>query len=71
MSTKHKTHYDFALYGVASARKGFAAPISTLWRVSRRNRMLCERHGHNWRLIRSAVIAELRGVDAARKAVAV
>ena len=70
METKHKTHYDFALYGVASARKGFA-PISTLWRVSRRNRMLCERYGHNWRLIRSAVIAELRGVDAARKAVKV
>ena len=70
MSTSHKTHYDIALYGVVSARKGFT-PISTLWRVSRRNRMLCERHGHNWRLIRSAVIAELRGVDAARKAVKV
>ena len=70
MSTSHKTHYDIALYGVVSARKGFT-PISTLWRVSRRNRTLCEIHGHSWRLVRAAVIAELRVVDAARRAVAV
>jgi len=70
MSTSHKTHHDITLYGVVSARRGFT-PISTLWRLSRRNRVLCESHGHSWRLIRSAVIAELRGVDAARKAVKV
>ena len=70
MSTNLKTHHDITLYGVVSARRGFA-PISSIWRVSRRNRTLCEIHGHSWRLVRAAVIAELRGVDAARKAVSV
>jgi hypothetical protein len=60
------THYGIALYGIVEARRS-PRPISALIKVSRRNRGLCEKHGHDWASIRRECVAELRRVDAARK----
>lgn len=70
MSTTHKTHYDVTLYGVVASLRTPRKAVSELWRVSRRNRILCERHGHDWQAVRADVIAQLRRVEAARKGVA-
>lgn len=65
MSTR-KTHYDIALYGLTMARRS-RCPLNALLRISKRNRTLAERHGHDWRTIRRECVAQLRRVDAARR----
>ena len=63
--TQKKTHIDITLYGLSRALSG-PAPVGSVYRAARRNRRLCERHGHDWKSVRTACVERLRKVSGAR-----
>ena len=67
--SKHKLLFDITLVGVVDSRKRFR-PLSSVWKLAKRNRILAERYDLKWAQIRTECVAHLRKVDHARGEVA-